>query len=1133
VTRCPSRATAARLGPLQGEEPTDRSARQAGLARLQEIRRALAEVDAPRSVDLRHYAPEGTPAWDAFVETLRVPGYSVRRDTMISWLDEVIARLGAADPGAPARDGLPGVGGKNHTTSTSGLQPGDEVYRVGDSTRLGVVIGGPREVSGTAQYHVRWERLHRSWHPAAVLVRHEPAPLAWASRDEFLADLLLWKFFWKFSDVLFSIGASGTQFLVYQFKPVLQFVRQPSHGLLIADEVGLGKTIEAALIARELLARGTVERLLVVCPANLRSKWRSELLQRFGIELRELRAQHFQDMRTQFDRDGRWQGFFGVTSLEGLRMTDFERTLVETGVPFDLVIVDEAHHLRNPATRSFGLGEVLSDQSDHILLLSATPIQTSQSDLLSLLRLVEPAEFRAVSQDDLDALLEPNRHINAALATIARPNPDLTGVAHEMRRALDTEHGSGFRGDGVFMSWLESLERADELTAEATVRLRRDLQRMHTLAPYYTRTRKREVEETVEREARVIRVTLTADEQEFYDAWVEFLVARARARNPDAPPGFTITQLERTAASSLWAARARMAALIGDLEADDDYEGSDSEPVSGAGAGTGRDVFLDDAVLRVESAAARLPERDTKLERFIELVEQLRAEQPGRKILVFTFFRSTLRHLTTRLRRAGVECLSIWGADPPEQRADIINTFRESPDVAVLVSTEVGSEGLDFQFCDAVVNYDLPWNPMRVEQRIGRIDRFGQRAPRVVVASFFAEETIDTRILDRLYARIGVFERSIGELEPILGPEIAELQADAFTRGLSAAEQEQRARDAALRIEQRRQALEEFESARAALMGQGDLLSQDIEDVRSSGRYVSPDETRAVVERWLSGGNARRGALKPTRRARVFDLELSGEGLAQVHAYMRRQRMGQPDAHRLLQRIQEERHAWVTFESAISQEYPRLPFLHIGHPLVLAAIDELQADEPPEWVARVGSFTLPPQAADARTHGGAMLAIYRLGVRGLEPQERLLPITIAIGTEEHCSDLDDILLGELPGAASATPPTLDEAALRELEEIAFRHADERRRSIEELERGQLAGRLAVRKATLRRTYDARVTRADELAAGASDDRIRRLHRGRSRNLRDELGLRVRELDELPEPSAELELLSVVIFSAAD
>ena len=331
------------------------------------------------------------------------------------------------------------------------------------------------------------------------------------------------------------------------------------------------------------------------------------------------------------------------------------------------------------------------------------------------------------------------------------------------------------------------------------------------------------------------------------------------------------------------------------------------------------------------------------------------------------------------------------------------------------------------------------------------------------------------------------------------------------------------------RIEQQRQDLEEFESARAALMGQGDLLSQDIEDVRSSGRYVSPDETRAVVQRWLQRVGPR-SALKPTRRDGAFDLEVSSEGVSRVYRYMSGQRMSQPDALRLLQRMQEEHHAWVTFDSDLSQEFPRLPFLHIGHPLVLAAVDELQGEAPQDWVARVGSFALPPEAVDARTHGGAMLAIYRLGLLGLESQERLLPIAVSIGARERCDDLDDALLGALSEAAGTPPPTLDEAAIRELEEVAFEHADARRREIEQIERGQLTGRIAIQQATLRRTYDARITRADELFAGASDERIRRLYLGRIRNLRTELDQRIRELDETPEPSAELDLLSVAILS---
>ncbi len=1020
----------------------------------------------------------------------------------------------------------------------SELQRGDEVCHIGDPSRRGIIIDGPRHQAGAAHYRVEWGARRRSWQPAAMLVKHEPETLGWASRDKFLVDLVLSKFFHEFSDVLFSIGSSRTEFLVYQFKPVLQFVRRASHGLLIADEVGLGKTIESALIVRELMARGDVERLLIVCPANLRRKWRSELQQRFGIELREMRARDFEDLRDRFEREGDWPGFFGVTSLEGLRITDFERTLVETDIPFDLVIVDEAHHLRNPATRSFSLGEVLSDQSAHILLLSATPIQTGQSDLLSLLRIVEPAEFGGTSQEDLDALLEPNRHINAALARLSQPEPNLSDVAQEMRGALATEHGAGFGENAVFMSWLRRLEDVRELNPEATVRLRRDLQRMHTLAPYYTRTRKREVQETAERMAQVVRVTLTAAEQEFYDAWVEFLIERALALNPNAPPEWRITQFERTAASSLQAAHERMEALIADLDIGEDYEGTDSETVNGSGGGHPQSPALEEAVHRLRAAAADLPERDSKLDSFIELVERLLAEKPKRKILVFTFFRSTLQYLKSRLRAAGIGCASVWGGDAPEQRGDIIDDFRENPDMHVLVSTEVGSEGLDFQFCDAVVNYDLPWNPMRVEQRIGRIDRFGQREPQVVVASFFAEETIDTRILERLYTRIGVFEHSIGELEPILGPEISALQADAFTRGLTAEQQERRANDALLRIEQRKQHKEEFESARAELMGQGDLLNQEIEGTRSSGRYVSPAEIQAVVDRWLQSGEQRRGTLRPTPRDSVFDLRLSDEAVAGVRHYMSVKRVVHPDTQSLLRHIQENRHRWVTFDDEVSREYDGLPFLNIGHPIVLTAIDEIQKEEPPDWIARVGSFAVPTGLTDTRTRGGVALAIFRLGIHGRpglngpESQETLLPVVVSLSSHESCSDLGDALLGALATAAGSPPPVaLDEPAIRELEDTVFEHAEKRRQETQDIEREQFAGRIAVQRATLRRTSEARIRRAEARLDQASDARIIRLYEGQIRNLNADLERRIRELDELPEPAAEIDLLSMAILSA--
>ena len=218
---------------------------------------------------------------------------------------------------------------------------------------------------------------------------------------------------------------------------------------------------------------------------------------------------------------------------------------------------------------------------------------------------------------------------------------------------------------------------------------------------------------------------------------------------------------------------------------------------------------------------------DTKAQTLLEVIQKLRDEKPGRKILLFTFFKGTLRYLERRLRSAGIGCVAISGDNPPEQRASLVEGFMNDTASSLLLSTEVGSEGLDFQFCDAVINYDLPWNPMRVEQRIGRIDRFGQREPFVDVVSFFVKGTIDTRILERLYTRIQVFEESIGELEPILGPIVQELQADAFSTTLSEAEKESRLAEALQRVANLSAQNEAFELARAELMGQGDIVRRE------------------------------------------------------------------------------------------------------------------------------------------------------------------------------------------------------------------------------------------------------------------------------------------------------------------
>ena len=1022
--------------------------------------------------------------------------------------------------------------------SHGGFARGDKVHRPGEPGRIGIIEEDPREIGGVEQCLVAWlDGSGSGWVDASSLAALRPGGPRFAPAADFMADLALLKYRHEFADVIFSIGASRTEFLPYQFRPVLQFIQHRAQGLLIADEVGLGKTIEAALIIRELAARGALHRLLVICPAGLRAKWKQELHHRFGIALQDLSGRDFDQLSEQLRRN-RAPRFYGIASLEGLRRIEFERDIVESGANFDLVVIDEAHHLRNRSTSSHRLGMALSQQADHVLLLSATPLQTGQDDLLNLLTLVAPAEFDGVDRKELETRLEPNRHLNKALRALAEPEAEPKGIAFHMRAALATRHGRSFRSDELFMAWFERLLSAAPLSREETVRLRRDLQSRHTLAPYYTRTRKRDVQNAAEREAKVIKVPLGPEERRFYDAWVEFLAARSRTLAPNVPPGWAITSRERQAASSLITAAERAEELIADVEGvgANDYEGlyEDDDEIEAARASrpAAATATVDAKVVaELRAAAAALPARDAKFEHLAELLRDLLRERPSRKVLIFTFFKATFTYLLRELERAGISCEGIWGAHPAADRAARIENFKRDPDQHVLICTEVGAEGLDFQFCDAVVNYDLPWNPMRVEQRIGRIDRYGQEQPSIAVASLFVEDTIDTRILLRLYERIGIFRESIGELEPILGPVIDELKAGAFRAELSPDQQARRSEEAADRIIQARLDLEQIERAGAQLLGQDDLLNAQIDAAQSSGRYISPAEVRALLQRWLRRIDHGHGGIEPAQRARVYRIRMSQSAVSEAYRWIDGGDAPDADALAILQMIEAQDFAEVTFDQSQARGNESIPFLHAGHALVRMAATALQDETPADWKTRAGCFQLPAPLWDERARSGLALAVYRLTIRAIETRSTLVPIAVGLDPAEAREELSDALLGALPTAPEIEAPAwIDEALMQRVELAAHGAAMQRKDAAEELERRQQSANASTEAAALRRTYEYKIRQSRLRRDQVGDDRIRALHEGRARNLERELARKLEPLEHPAAPEAELELLSLAVFA---
>jgi SNF2 family DNA or RNA helicase len=438
---------------------------------------------------------------------------------------------------------------------------------------------------------------------------------------------------------------------------------------LLADEVGLGKTIEAGLILSEYLLRGRVARALVLVPPSLVGQWREELASKFGISSRST-----EDEAHRRDPIGLWDGAgVLVASLATARAPRHRDAVV--GRPWDLVIVDEAHTLKNHRTESYALVERL--QTRFLLLLTATPVENRVEELFNLVNLIRPG------------------HLGGRAAFVHRFGK-----------------GGGSRAEAA---------RAElrVLLGEVMVRNTRVLSGV-SLPPRFART---------------LLVEPAPDEQALYAG----LAAALRLPEATGRVRPLLSLLLEEAGSSPLAVRQTLARLAG---AED----------------------IPEAIRAALTNAADLAGRASGSAKARALLQALSGSDGA--TIVFTRFRATLVFLAEVLGRAGVRHERLDGNVPPAERAVTVERWRATG--GVLLSTDVGSEGLNLQSCHRLVNFDLPWNPMRIEQRIGRLHRIGQEHP-VEVLNLCQADSVEERILQVLDERINLFELVVGEIETILG----------------------------------------------------------------------------------------------------------------------------------------------------------------------------------------------------------------------------------------------------------------------------------------------------------------------------------------------------------------------------
>jgi SNF2 family DNA or RNA helicase len=662
----------------------------------------------------------------------------------------------------------------------------------------------------------------------------------------------------ELTNIFYSMESSNTDFYAHQFKPVLRFVESPLGRLLIADEVGLGKTIEAAYIWKELQARYGARRLLIVCPAMLRDKWRRDLQAKFNIKAQVISASDLLVKASEIVTDGALESFVAISSLEGLRPpADFEddrkasrraqfaRLLDQNPTSadfalFDLVIFDEAHYLRNPSTANNRLGRLLREASRHLLLLTATPIQIGSQNLYQLLRLIDPDVYfnEAVFADVLTA--------NAAIVSAQRAlwaNPPKIREAEAAVRSARAN--SYFQGDPVLQRIEALLPEADTQTVMRIEALRL-LESRSLLAQHMTRSRKREVlKDRVRRASQVLAVEFSSLEKEVYDQVSAAI--RAKAKGESWAVVFSLICRQRQMASSIVGALEswKNTDFLEELVWDD--LGVLPQDLFGDRGDNQQEVAAPTINLTSDVDLARLEELDTKYRQLIQFLKAELKRDPHEKFVLFAFFRGTLTYLHRRLQADGVQAIVLMGGADIDKDA-VVETFSKTTGPTVLLSSEVGSEGIDLQFCRFVINYDLPWNPMRVEQRIGRLDRLGQRAERISIISLAVSNTIEDRILMRLYERIAVFRESIGDMEEILGDVTEKLIVQLFDPSLTEEEREQRAAQTELALENSRQQQGELEQEAINLVGFSDFILDQINESRAQGRWLSGAELLALVD---------------------------------------------------------------------------------------------------------------------------------------------------------------------------------------------------------------------------------------------------------------------------------------------
>jgi len=758
----------------------------------------------------------------------------------------------------------------------------------------------------------------------------------------------------RLANLIYSMDTTNTDFYPFQFKPVLNFIDSPTGGLLIADEVGLGKTIEAGLIWTELRSRFEARRLMVLCPAVLQEKWQFELLDKFGIDAQIVNSKdtlrHFQDYRL-----GNRHDFAIICSMQGLRphkgwdkenseANDFasqlSRFLKENEYDdplINLLIIDEAHYLRNPKSMTSKLGKLVSDISDYKVFLSATPIHLKSHDLYQLLSILDEDTFyRPVVFDEILKANEPLIKARELLLRFNWKKDVIEDVFNEIKERLILATKHPFLSENRQLAYLINSLSSEKILSdkESRAELAERLERINLLSHVVNRTRKRDVSEfRVIREAVPEKVDMTAAEADFYQKVTDLV--REYAKKNLGNEGFLTVMPQRQMSSCMPAALEswinRIEPELEQLEEDTGGDESDNEEIGPL------------TRLLVEQASKlgdleTLYNDDSKYKRLKHILTNHLRKHPKDKIVLFAYFKSTLRYLERRLSLDGIKCTTLMGG-MPYSKYDIIEKFAKPSGPNVLLSSEVASEGVDLQFAYILINYDLPWNPMKVEQRIGRIDRLGQESKKIFIWNLFYNNTIDDRIYNRLYVRLKIFEHSLGDLEAVIGEKIQKLTWDLLSQPLTQEEEEEMIIQTENAVSNLHVTEERLENEASNLIAYGEYILHQVRAAQELQRTISSRDLWIFVRDFFDQEYEGCEFIQQNTNELLFDIKLSNNAKYDLDMYIQSKKLfGQTK----LTNIGQQKIRFLLYNKTIRNTNPNLEIINQFHPMVRFIADKIK-----------------------------------------------------------------------------------------------------------------------------------------------------------------------------------------------